>query len=116
LLTDLFILRGVPAYIRFDNGPEFIAKAVKNWIKAVWATLREAQIIIERWRKHYNHKRPHSALAGIAPRGPAYKVRREEPREDPRGWVSYPSTSLMTLRMERRSAASSLRSAMASAV
>ena len=23
-LTDLFILRGVPAYIRSDNGPEFV--------------------------------------------------------------------------------------------
>ena len=33
LLTDLFILRGVPAYIRSDNGPEFIAEAVRNWIK-----------------------------------------------------------------------------------
>ena len=92
-LTDLFILRGVPAFIRSDNGPEFIAEAVRNWIKAVGAktayiepeypgrtdiakaimgdellngeifySLREAQIIIERWRNHYNTKRPHSAL------------------------------------------------------
>ncbi len=36
-LTDLFILRGVPAYIRSDNGPEFIAEAVRNWIKAIGA-------------------------------------------------------------------------------
>jgi len=36
-LTDLFILRGVPAYIRSDNGPEFIAQAVRDWIKAVGA-------------------------------------------------------------------------------
>ena len=36
-LTDLFILRGVPAYTRSDNGPEFIAEAVKGWIKAVEA-------------------------------------------------------------------------------
>ena len=36
-LTDLFILRGVPAYIRSDNGPEFIAEAVRDWIKAVGA-------------------------------------------------------------------------------
>ena len=34
---DLFILRGVPAYIRSDNGPEFIAEAVRNWVKAVGA-------------------------------------------------------------------------------
>ena len=95
-LTDLFILRGVPSYIRSDNGPEFIAEAVRDWIKAVGAktayiepgspwengycesfngrmrdellngeifySLREAQIIIERWRNHYNTKRPHSAL------------------------------------------------------
>jgi len=33
-LTDLFILRGVPAYIRSDSGPEFIAQAVRDWIGA----------------------------------------------------------------------------------
>ena len=102
-LTDLFILRGVPAYIRSDNGPEFIAEAVRDWIKAVGAktayiepgspwengycesfngrmrdellngeifySLREAQIIIESWRTHYNTKRPHSAL-GYRPPAP----------------------------------------------
>ena len=36
-LTDLFILRGAPAYIRSDNGAEFIAEAVRDWIKAVGA-------------------------------------------------------------------------------
>ncbi|WP_156916806.1 IS3 family transposase [Leisingera aquimarina] len=103
VLTDLFILRGVPAYIRSDNGPEFIAEAVRGWIKAVGAktafiepgspwengycesfngrmrdellngevfySLREAQIIIESWRKHYNTRRPHSAL-GYRPPAP----------------------------------------------
>ena len=29
LLSDLFILRGVPGHVRSDNGPEFIAKAVR---------------------------------------------------------------------------------------
>ena len=33
VLTDLFILRGVPAFIRSDNGPEFVAETVRNWIK-----------------------------------------------------------------------------------
>jgi transposase InsO family protein len=37
VLTDLFILRGVPAFIRSDNGPEFVAESVRNWIKAVGA-------------------------------------------------------------------------------
>ena len=37
VLTDLFILRGVPAFIRSDNGPEFIAEAVREWIAAVGA-------------------------------------------------------------------------------
>ncbi len=36
-LSDLFILRGVPGYIRSDNGPEFGAKAVREWIAAVGA-------------------------------------------------------------------------------
>ena len=102
-LTDLFILRGAPRFIRSDNGPEFVALAVRDWIAAVGArtayiepgspwengfcesfngrmrdellngeifySLREAQIIIEEWRKHYNTKRPHSAL-GYRPPAP----------------------------------------------
>jgi transposase InsO family protein len=37
VLSDLFILRGVPGHIRSDNGPEFVAKAVQEWITAVGA-------------------------------------------------------------------------------
>ena len=37
VLSDLFILRGVPTHIRSDNGPEFVAKAVQAWIGAVGA-------------------------------------------------------------------------------
>ena len=37
VLSDLFILRGVPGHIRSDNGPEFVAKALRAWIGAVGA-------------------------------------------------------------------------------
>ena len=37
VLCDLFILRGAPCHIRSDNGPEFVAKAVRQWIAAVGA-------------------------------------------------------------------------------
>ena len=37
VLTDLFISRGTPAYIRSDNGPEFVATAVKAWITELGA-------------------------------------------------------------------------------
>ena len=34
-LYDLFLIRGVPEYIRSDNGPEFTAKAIRNWLNQV---------------------------------------------------------------------------------
>ena len=37
VLSDLFILRGIPGHIRSDNGSEFVAKAVREWITAVGA-------------------------------------------------------------------------------
>src|SRR5829696_7618553 len=100
VLSDLFILRGVPGHIRSDNGPEFIAKAVQQWITAVGAktayiapgspwengyvesfnarlrdellngeifySLREAQIIIESWRRHYNTVWTPPAASGMS--------------------------------------------------
>jgi putative transposase len=100
-LASLFLSRGEPAYIRSDNGPEFIAKAVKQWLEAsgvktlyiepgspwenaysetfisrfsdellkreVFADLLEAKVLIEDYRGHYNHHRPHSALGYRTP-------------------------------------------------
>jgi putative transposase len=34
-LSDLFIRRRVPKYIRSDNGPEFTANKVREWLKSV---------------------------------------------------------------------------------
>ncbi|MEC8196619.1 MAG: integrase core domain-containing protein, partial [Pseudomonadota bacterium] len=35
----------------------------------VFYSLREAEILVEQWRRHYNTKRPHSAL-GYRPPAP----------------------------------------------
>jgi transposase InsO family protein len=95
-LTELFVERGAPEHIRSDNGPEFTAKAVREWLGRIgvktlyiepgspWEngynesfngklrdellngeifyTLREAQVMVERWRQIYNTFRPHSSL------------------------------------------------------
>ncbi|MCK4903819.1 MAG: transposase family protein, partial [Candidatus Marinimicrobia bacterium] len=37
-LTALFIRRGIPKNIRSDNGSEFTAKAVRQWLKALGVT------------------------------------------------------------------------------
>ena len=37
VLADLFLAHGTPAHIRSDQGPEFIAGAVKAWITGVGA-------------------------------------------------------------------------------
>jgi transposase InsO family protein len=34
-LAELFAMRGVPGYIRSDNGPEFIARAIQRWLDQV---------------------------------------------------------------------------------
>ena len=31
-LAELFVIRGVPNHIRSDNGPEFIATAIRTWL------------------------------------------------------------------------------------
>ena len=93
-------------------GPEFIAKAVQDWIAAVgsqtayiepgspWEngycesfnaklrdellngevfyTLKEASVVIEQWRRHYNSIRPHSSL-GYQPPAPEVVIWPTEP-------------------------------------
>lgn len=34
-LAELFAMRGVPKHIRSDNGPEFVSKAIRRWLKQV---------------------------------------------------------------------------------
>ena len=36
-LTELMVHRGVPEYIRSDNGPEFTAMRVREWIEKIGA-------------------------------------------------------------------------------
>ena len=33
VLEELFLKRGLPCHIRFDNGPEFTAKVVRRWLE-----------------------------------------------------------------------------------
>ena len=39
-LAQLFVERGPPAYLRSDNGPEFTATAVRDWLTRVGVTTR----------------------------------------------------------------------------
>lgn len=100
-LADLFRRHGVPAYLRSDNGGEFIAARLVAWLarqgtgtihiepghpwengyaesfngklrdeclnEEVFWHERHAQVVVERWRRHYNDERPHSALGYRTP-------------------------------------------------
>ena len=35
VLSDLMLERGVPEFIRSDNGPEFVATILRNWLKSL---------------------------------------------------------------------------------
>jgi len=107
-LADVMLRRGIPEHIRSDNGPEFIARELRQWLGKVgtrtlyiergspWEngycesfngklrdeclngeifySLKEAQIVIERWRREFNTERPHSAL-GYRPPAPVAAFR-----------------------------------------
>lgn len=101
VLTRLASVHGAPRYLRSDNGPEFVSKALVTWmttegvetafidpgkpwqngtnesfngrfrdecLSVEWfPDRREAKVIIETWRRHYNDVRPHSSLGGLTP-------------------------------------------------
>lgn len=101
LLEKLVEIHGAPEFLRSDNGPEFIANAVKQWLakgaigasyiapgspwenafsesfnsrfrdelldREVFASLREAKVLIEDHRVHYNDGRVHSSLGYRTP-------------------------------------------------
>jgi putative transposase len=100
-LEWLYLTRSVPEYIRSDNGPELVAKALQKWLQEkgcktiyikpgspwenpyiesfngkfrdeclnmeVFRNVREAQVVVQEWRKEYNEFRPHSALGNLTP-------------------------------------------------
>ena len=113
VLADLFIRHGPPDHIRSDNGSEFAAKAVREWLGKVgvktlfiesgspWEngynesfngklrdeplngeifyTLKVVKVLIERWRRHYNTIRLHSALGYKLPAPQTIIAKRDNP-------------------------------------
>lgn len=66
-LADLFVRQGTPEYLRSDNGPEFTARAVREWLQKV----KVGTLFIERgspWENGYiesfNGKLRDELLAG----------------------------------------------------
>jgi transposase InsO family protein len=105
-LAELFVKHGPPEHIRSDNGSEFTARVVRQWLKRpgvrtlfiepgspwengyhesfngklrdelltreLFYTLKEAKVLIEKWRLEYNTFRPHSSLNYRPPAPEAY--------------------------------------------
>jgi transposase InsO family protein len=122
-LADVMLVRGIPEHIRSDNGPEFIAKELRQWLGKVgtrtlyiepgspWEngycesfngklrdeflngesfySLKEAQILTERWRVEYNTERPHSAL-GYRPPAPQAILPKQEGHGDMENALRFP--------------------------
>ncbi len=119
-LADVMLRRGIPEYLRSDNGPEFVARELRKWLATlgtgtlyiepgspwengycesfngklrdeclngeIFYSLKEAQIVIEKWRVEYNTARPHSAL-GYRPPAPAAGNPYPPPRTGSQPWA-----------------------------
>lgn len=101
-LEELLVTTGrKPEWLRSDNGPEFVAKQVKDWLagakvgtayiapgspwenghvesfhaslraefldRELFYTMKEVTFMMEDWRHHYNHERPHGSLSNRSP-------------------------------------------------
>ncbi len=130
-LADVMVMKGVPEHIRSDNGPEFVARDLRQWLAATGAktlyiepgspwengycesfnsklrdeflngeifySLKEVQVLAERWRIHYNTIRPHSSLGYRSP-APENVATRDQNRV----WRSGKQTTLPTSPHPRR--------------
>ena len=101
VLGQLLEIRGHPAVIKSDNGPQLVAQHLQDWIEQrgidtkyiepgspwqnghnesfngvlrdgclnrwAFASVREARMVVETWRREYNEERPHGALDQITP-------------------------------------------------
>jgi len=101
VLKRLISLYGAPRFLRSDNGPEFVSRAILEWLAGAgidtalidpgkpwqngadesfngkfrdeclsleWFRSREeTRVVIETWRRHYNHVRPHQSLNDLTP-------------------------------------------------
>lgn len=108
VLADAMIEHGIPEYIRSDNGPEFVAAELREWLAStgsatlyiepgspwengycesfnsklrdeflngeIFYSLKEAQVLAERWKTYYNTERPHSSLSYRPPAPVAWRT------------------------------------------
>jgi transposase InsO family protein len=101
-LEELLVTTGrKPEWLRSDNGPEFVASRVQDWLKQagvgsacikpgspwenghvesfhaslraefldreLFFSMKEVAVLMEDWRHHYNHERPHGSLSNQPP-------------------------------------------------
>lgn len=101
VLNRLFSEHGAPQWLKSDNGPEFIAHAVRAWLSernahtfyiapgcpwqngfresfhgrfrdeflygTLFASVAEARVLVEGFRREYNQERPHQSLGYLTP-------------------------------------------------